>query len=130
MLTKSNLNADTYPLTAIYLGDTNNLGSTSAIVNQVVSVATSSATLTSWPNPSASGQAVTFTAAISSPTVTATGPVTFTTGKTVLGTVELSKGKATFTTSALAAGSTSVTVTFAGDSDIKGSSASVTQVVQ
>jgi hypothetical protein len=45
---------------------------------------TSAATLTSSPNPSTQGQAVTFTATISSPTVMPTGPVTFTSGKTVL----------------------------------------------
>ena len=129
-LTKSNLNADTYPVIATYSGDANNLSSTSPVVNQVVSQATSSAKLTSSPNPSTSGQAVTFTATITSPTVKPTGPVTFSAGKTVLGTAELSGGKATFTTSTLAVGSTTVTATYFGDSNIAGSSASVTQSVQ
>jgi hypothetical protein len=102
-LTKSNLNADTYPLTAVYAGDASNLGSTSAVLSQVVLEATSTATLTSSPNPSAQGQAVTFTATITSPTVKPTGPVTFTTGKTVLGTAQLSGGKAKLTISSLAA---------------------------
>ena len=44
---------------------------------------------------------MTFTAVITSPTVTAQGPVTFTVGKTVLGTAQLSSGKAKFTTSGL-----------------------------
>jgi hypothetical protein len=129
-LTKSNLNADPYPLTAIYVGDAANLGSTSAVLNQVVLETTSTATLTSSPNPSAQGQAVTFTAKISSPTVTPTGPVTFTAGNTVLSTAQLSGGKATFTVSSLAVGSTRVTVTYYGNSNIAKSSASVTQVVQ
>jgi hypothetical protein len=34
-LTRSNLNADPYPLTAVYVGDAANLGSTSAVLNQV-----------------------------------------------------------------------------------------------
>jgi uncharacterized repeat protein (TIGR03803 family) len=123
------LNADLYPLTAVYLGDANNLPSTSAILNQEVKEATSTATLTSSPNPSTQGQSVTFTARISSPTVTATGPVTFTAGKTVLGTGQLS-GKATFTTSTLPVGSTTVTATYYGDSNIAESSASVMQTVQ
>lgn len=127
--TISDLNADPYPMVATYKGDANNLSSTSAIVNQVVNQTTSSATITSSPNPSSVGEAVTFTAKITSPTVTAKGPVTFTAGKTVLGTVELSGGKATLTTSSLPAGSSMVTVTYQGDSNIKGSSASVTQVV-
>jgi YVTN family beta-propeller protein len=129
-LTVSNFNADTFPIVAIYKGDANNLGSTSAVLNQVVNQTTSSATLTSSPNPSNLGQAVTFTAEITSPTVLVKGPVTFTTGNTTLGTVELSGGRARLTTTALPAGSNVVTVTYQGFSDIKGSSASVTQLVQ
>jgi hypothetical protein len=129
-LTKSNLNVYTYPLTAVYSGDANSAGSTSAVVNQVVKEATSTAALSSSSNPSSQGQAVTFTATISSPTVVPTGPVTFAAGTTVLGTAQLSGGKAKFTTSTLAAGSTTVKATYYGDSDIAGSSASVTQVVQ
>ena len=128
-LTKSNLNADTYPLTAVYVGDAANLGSTSSVLSQVVLQTTSSATLSSSPNPSTQGQAVTFTAKISSPTVTPTGPVTFTAGKTVLGTGQLSGGKATLTISSLAVGSTKVTATYYGNSNIAKSSASVTQTV-
>jgi hypothetical protein len=129
-LTKSSLNADTFPLTAVYSGDAANLGSTSAVLNQVVQQTTSAATLTSSPNPSVQGQAVTFTATITSPTVTAKGPVTFTAGKTVLGTAQLSNGHAKLTTSSLPVGSTKVTGTYYGDSDIAKSSASVTQTVQ
>ena len=128
-LTKSNLNADVYPLTAVYAGDADNLGSTSAVLNQAVLQATSAATLTSSPNPSTQGQAVIFTATISSPTVVPTGPVTFTAGKTVLGTAQLSGGKAKFTISTLALGSTKVTATYYGNSNIAKDSASVTQTV-
>ena len=129
-LTMSNLNADPYPLTAVYVGDAANLGSTSAVLNQVVLETTSTATLTSSPNPSTQGQAVTFTAKISSPTVLPTGPVTFSAGKTVLGTAQLKGGKATLTISSLAVGSTKVTATYYGDSNIAESSASVIQTVQ
>jgi Bacterial Ig-like domain (group 3)/FG-GAP-like repeat len=129
-LTRANLNAGTFPLTAVYLGDAANVGSTSAVVNQVVVQTTSSATLTSSPNPSAQGQAVTFTAKISSPTVIPKGPVTFKAGTTVLGTAQLSGGKATLAISSLPVGSTVVTVTYGGNSNIAKSSASVTQIVQ
>jgi hypothetical protein len=129
-LNKSNLNADAYPLIAVYLGDASNARSTSPILNQVVNETTSAATLTSSPNPSTQGQAVTFTAKIASPTVTPTGPVTFTAGKTVLGTAQLSGGNAKFTTSTLAVGSTIVKATYYGDSNIAKSSATVTQTVQ
>jgi hypothetical protein len=129
-LTRSLLSADAYPLFAVYTGDTNNGRSASPILNQVITQTTSAATITASPNPSTQGQSVTFTAKITSPTVTPAGPVTFTAGKTVLGSVDLSDGKATFTTSALAVGSTAVTVTYPSDSDISSSSASVTQVVE
>jgi hypothetical protein len=130
ILTRSSLNADLYPLTATYAGDANNLASTSAIVNQVVQKTTTTATLSSSLNPSTVGQSVTFKAQIKSPTVPAKGPVTFLAGKTLLGTGQLAAGKATLTTSSLPAGSTVVTVIYNGDSNIEGSSASVTQVVQ
>ena len=129
-LTKSNLNTDPYPLTAVYSGDVNNLSSTSPLLNQLVLQTTTSATLTSSPNPSTQGQAVILTAKISSPTVTPTGPVTFTAGTTVLGTAQLSGGKATLTISSLAMGSTEVTAIYYGDSNIAKSSASVIQAVQ
>jgi uncharacterized protein (DUF2141 family) len=129
-LTRSNLNADPYPLTAGYSGDVNNLSSTSPVVNQLVLQTTSAPAITASPNPSTVGQAVTFSAKITSPTVMPTGPVTFTAGKTVLGTAQLSSGKASFTTSSLPAGSTVVTVTYNGNSNIAKSAASVTQVVK
>ncbi len=128
-LTLSKLNADSYPLTANYQGDANNSPSSSTVLNQVINQTTSAATLTSSPNPSSSGEAVTFTAKITSPTTVPTGPVTFSAGNTVLGSVELSGGKATFTTSALAVGSNTITVTYPWNSDVSGSSASVTQAV-
>jgi uncharacterized repeat protein (TIGR03803 family) len=129
-LTKSNLNADPYPLIAVYKGDTNNLSSMSPVLNQTVLQTTSAATISSSLNPSAQGQAVTFTAKVTSPTVLPTGPVTFHAGTTVLGTVQLSGGKASYTTTSLPAGSTVIKVTYDGDSNIKGSSAAVTQVVE
>ncbi|MFL6302499.1 MAG: Ig-like domain-containing protein [Candidatus Sulfotelmatobacter sp.] len=129
-LTKSNLNADPFPMIAVYRGDTNNLSSTSPVLNQTVLQTTSAAALTSSVNPSAGGQAITFAAKITSPTVIPSGPVTFKAGTTVLGTAQLSSGKATFTTSTLPAGSTLIKVTYNGNSNIRGSSASVTQTVQ
>jgi hypothetical protein len=64
-----------------------------------------------------------------SPTVIAKGPVTFTTGNTVLGTAQLNGGVAKLTISSLAVGSTKVTATYYGDSNISQSTASVTQTV-
>jgi hypothetical protein len=90
-------------------------------------------TLTSSPNPSADGEAVTFTAEVSSK---AGAPpngetVKFVTGKTVLGTGTLSGGSAVFITSALKVGTTSVTAVYPGDADFGASkSAPVKQVVK
>jgi len=129
-LTTPYLNAGSYPMTALYRGDADNGSSISAVVNQTVLPATTAATITSSPNPSAPAQAVTFTAKITSPTVVPKGPVTFTAGATVLGTAQLSWGKATYTTSSLPAGSNGIKVIYNGDSNIAGSSAGMTQVVQ
>lgn len=130
-LTKSNLTATyPYPITAVYLGDALNLSSSSPVLTQVVKQTTSTATINSSPNPSTRGQAVTFTATITSPTVTVTGPVTFTAGTTILGTAQLSRGIATFTTSALPTGSTRIQVTYPWNSNVAKCSASLIQTVQ
>ncbi len=128
--TKSNLNAYAFPMFAVYNGDAYNLGSSSAVWNQIVTQTTSAATITSSLNPSRQGQPVSFVAKIVSPTVVPSGPVTFKAGATALATVQLSNGKAIFTTSILPAGSTVVKVIYEGNSNIKGSSASVTQTVK
>jgi hypothetical protein len=129
-LTRANLGASLYPIVATYKGDSKNLSSASPVVNQVVNPTTSKATLTSSANNPLSGVEVTFTAKITSPTVIPTGPVSFQVGNTVVGTAQLSGGKAEFTTSSLPLGVTVVTVTYAGNSNIQGSSASVTETVR
>jgi uncharacterized membrane protein len=130
-LTKSYLNAGAYPLTAVYVGDATNGPSVSVTLNQVVKQTTSKATLSSFPAPSSKGQAVTFTTKITSPTVIVTGPVTFSVGTTVLGTIQLlGGGYAKFTTSTLPVGATTVKVTYYGNSNIAKSSASLVQTVQ
>src|SRR5256885_9028191 len=73
----------------------------------------SATTLISSLNPSALGQAVTFTATVtSSATGTPTGTVTFQDGASALGTGTLSGGTATFTTSGLTAGTHSRTAIY------------------
>lgn len=131
-LIKSNLNANTYQVTSLYLGDVMNKSSRSSVLNQVVRQTTSRAVLNSSRNPATQGQPVTFTATITSPTVTPTGPVTFTVGKQILGTAQIVPWahKATLAISTLPVGSTVVTVTYLGDSNIAKSSASLTQTVQ
>ena len=87
-------------------------------------------TLTSAPNPSNYGQAVTFTAVVT-PAPPDGETVSFMKAKTVLGTGSLSGGTATFVTSTLKVGTTSVTAAYGGDSNFKGSkSKPVKQVVE
>ena len=131
-LSRSNLNVGLglYPLTAVYKGNPNTTPSTSPVLNQTVLQTKTAATITSSVSPSAVGQAVTFTAKITSPTVLPTGPVTFTMGTTVLGTEQLSGGKATFTTSSLPAGPNAIKVSYEGNSNIARSSAVLRQIVQ
>jgi hypothetical protein len=56
--------------------------------------------------------------------------VTFAVGKAVLGTAQLNAGMAKFTTSTLSVGSTKITATYGGNSNIATSAASVTQTVE
>ncbi len=128
-LTRSDLKADLYMLTALYLGDATNQKSASPLLNQVVQPTTSAAAISSSRNPSTQGQAVTFTATITSPTVIPKGSVTFTARNTVLGTAQLGNGKARLTISSLPLGGTKIIVTYSGNSNIAGSAASVIQTV-
>jgi hypothetical protein len=130
-LTKSNLALGSYPVTAVYKGDTNNLASTSSIVNQVVKRATISASLTSSPNPAKQGAAVKFTATITSNGGLPTGQtVTFTYNGKVMGTSTIgSGGKPSLTITTLPVGGDVVKVTYAGDANHSSATASVTQIV-
>jgi Bacterial Ig-like domain (group 3) len=121
----------TQSITAVYSGDTTFATSTSTAVSQVVNQS-STTTLTSSPNPSVFGQAVTFTATVaaSSGTGTPTGTVSFMEGATTLGTGTLSSGVATFSTSTLAVGTQSITAVYGGDTTFATStSTAVSQVV-
>jgi uncharacterized repeat protein (TIGR03803 family) len=96
------------------------------------SPAVTTTTLTSSPNPSTYGQAVTFTAAVT-PAPPDGETVSFMKGKTktVLGTGSLSGGSASFTTSALPVGATKATAVYGGDLYFAGSTSNtVKQVVK
>jgi hypothetical protein len=89
-------------------------------------------TLSTAPNPSSYGQAVTFTAVVTSgdgaPSDGET--VTFMKGKTVLGTGALRGGSASFTTSTLQVGNNPITAVYGGDSNfVSSTSKAVKQVV-
>jgi len=89
-------------------------------------------TLTSFPNPSAYGQAVTFTAVVTSSIGAPPDgeTVTFMKGTTILGTGTLSGGSAGSGTSTLSVGTSSITAVYGGDSNLGGSTSKpVKQVV-
>ena len=77
-----------HSITAVYSGDGSNPAQTSAVLVQWVAHAPSSVALTSSPNPSTPGQAVTFTASISP--ATATGNVQFLDGEQLVPLLPLS----------------------------------------
>ena len=129
--TTSKLRSVLNVITALYGGDSKNGSSTSAPVNQIV-FAKSVTTLTSSPNPSTYGEAVTFIAAVTSNLGAPPDgePITFMKGTTVLGTAALSGGSASFTTSTLPVGTSYVKAEYGGDSTFAGSkSTAVAQVV-
>nr|WP_028161670.1 Ig-like domain repeat protein [Bradyrhizobium elkanii] len=123
--TTSALTTGTHAITAVYGGDTNNMSSTSSVLNQAVSQAATATVLVSSVNPSMPGQAVTFTATVTGTSGTPTGTVTFMDGTTTLGTGPLVGGLATLTTSALTSGTHAITAVYGGDATNTSSTSSV-----
>ncbi len=81
-------------------------------------------------NPSAYGQAVTFTATVTLSGETPAGTVTFKDGTTTLGARTLASGIATFNTTTLTAGAHTITAAYGGDSNFATSTSSpLTQTV-
>jgi len=124
-LTTSTLGVGTKSITAVYGGDADFSGSTSSALGQMVTAATSTVALSSSPNPSTFGQAVTFTATAASELSGApSGSVTFENGSVSLGRVKLTGGVATLTKSTLGVGTDSITAVYGGDADFSGSTSS------
>ena len=121
-----------HSLTAVWPGNFSMTGSTGSTVYNVPLAATST-TLTSSGTPTEFGQGVTLTAtsAPQSQGAVPTGTTLFFDGAAQIGTGTLNaSGVATFTTTALTAGSHSITAAYQGSGSYQGStSAAVTQVV-
>jgi len=117
-------------LKAVYPGDSNFSGSTSNVVGQTVSQATTTTTLTSSENPSNVGQSVVFTASVAPEYGgTVTGTVVFDNGTTKLGSAKLANGVASLTASSLPAGSDQISAVFTGTTSFSGSNSTLTQTV-
>ncbi len=128
--TTSSLTAKTHTIKATYAGDDTFEPSTGSVKQVVDKYATTTA-LSSSLNPSNYGQAVTFTASVTSAGPTPTGKVQFLDGTKPLGSRTLSGSVATLTTSKLAVGTHPITAEYLGDADnAKGTSSVLDQVVQ
>jgi hypothetical protein len=139
-ITLSSLSVGSHTITAVYGGDNNFLTSSASGgsgVTQTVNKSPSTTVLTSSPNPSVSGQAVTLSATVTASgggSGTPTGTVTFLDNGAPTGNGILNvSGVATLTINSLAVGSHNITATYPGDNNFLASSATggngVTQTI-
>jgi hypothetical protein len=125
----SALSGKTHTIKATYSGDATLAPSTGA-VKQVVNKYSTTTILTSSANPSQFGQAVTFTAHVTSTGPAPTGIVKFLDGATTLGSATMSGGIAKLTRSTLAVGTHPITAQYLADAfSAKSTSSVVNQVV-
>jgi parallel beta-helix repeat protein len=110
-LSISSLLTGTHIITAAYGGSPEYSRSASAAISVVVTAIPTSIDLSASPNPAVAGQSVSLvaTAASAIPGQVPTGGVTFSDQFGILGTVPLASGVATFSTTALSAGTHTIT---------------------
>jgi hypothetical protein len=122
----------THAMTAVYSGDANNAGSTSSTLTEYVESIGSKTVVTTSGSPSQLGQAVTFTATVTSKkgTIPDGELVSFYNGKTLLGSAALANEQAAYTTSTLSAGKHVIKAVYPGDDTFEPSSGTVKQVVE
>ena len=131
-LSVSNLRVTSHSIVAAYSGSPSVSASTSAAITQIVNRAPTTTTLTSTPNPSTSGTAVTFTATIlGAYGGTPSNTVTFKDGTTTIGSVVLisTSHQVTFVISTLPVGTHNITATFVGGASFAPSTSAVLQQV-
>jgi phospholipase C len=113
---------------------TDNVTGSPQVVNlsgTTASAATTQTSLTSSLDPALVGQAVTFTATVTSSSATPTGKVAFHDGANPLGSQTLnSAGVATFETSTLAAGQHNITARFQGNATFATSAGGLSQTIK
>jgi hypothetical protein len=122
-----------HSVTATYSGQANVAeGSASSVLTEYVRGDTTQTAVSTSGSPSQFGQAVTFTASISSKygPITDGDTVTFYDGSTVLGSVVLAGAQATFTTSSLSAKKHVIKALFAGDNKFEPSTGHIVQLVE
>ena len=131
-VTVSTLTVATHQIVATYGGDTNDVGSASSPLAQVVNIASTSLGLNASTNPVIAGVSVSFSASLSTTGGQPTGSILFKDGATTIGTVGISgTAQAVFATSTLSVGSHSITAYYPGDANnAAATSAVVVEVVQ
>jgi subtilisin-like proprotein convertase family protein len=140
-VTTATLSVASHVIGALYQ-PTANFNSSAASLTQGVDKAGTTTVLTSAPNPSTLGQAVTLTAVVcpappsTNPSAPPSGTVTFADGASAVGSpVTLAPGggpncsQAAFTTNALGPGGHTLTATYSGDGNFTTSSGTATQNV-
>jgi len=118
----------THPITAVYSGDSNYAGSTSAALSQKVEKAATSTSVVSSLNPSVVGEKITLTAtviAVAPGAGTPAGTVHFMDGSTLLGSHPLVGGVASLPDAKLAAGTHSITAVYVGNASFATSTSEV-----
>ncbi len=123
----SSLTGGLHSITATYNGDTNlSASSSGAPVDLDVAEAATTVTVASSADPTLVGQAVVFTATISSSVPGETGSVQFVDNGFMIGSGSVSGGQATFQTGSLTLGAHPITAVYEGDDDFVGTSSTNT----
>jgi hypothetical protein len=128
--TDSALAAGSYSITAVYLGDANNAGSTSATVNETVGTIPTTTSLGTSATSGSDPQVILVASVLNNDTgPVATGTVTFNNGTTEIGSATLdSTGVATLTPNLNAGVNSSIVAVYSGDADHSPSTSSAVTV--
>jgi hypothetical protein len=116
-VTSTTLGAGTYQITAVYSGDTDNAGSTSAPVSEVVGLIPTASNITTASTTGANSQTI-LVATVEDSGMTGpvpTGTVTFSSGTTVIGTATLNATGVATLTPELGSGTFNISVSYPGD---------------
>jgi hypothetical protein len=117
-VTYSALGAGTYQITAVYNGDTNDAGSTSAAITEVVGLFATATDLSTASTTGANSQTILVSTVQNSASVgpAPTGSVTFTSGTNIIGSASLNADGVATLTPSLSAGSYTIIASYPGDS--------------